>query len=260
MKTILIFLILNVILLNSQNEKKQYYYCEPEFWIEQFYKYSDSLKIEEILKDGAMSFIENDNVQLDYNFDTADSIFWKNNIWSLSDLIHQPSSKCDDFLRVNGYPIYLTYELGCALRYSIYMHLTNRKYDFFGYLDSTNRYIDSIIRVEKLNENLDSIDGIYIPYDLEDAISSLNKIFNTEEKILYKEMSEDDFISLSHFSIGQAIRNDWGLWGYSRIRTHLINLGITNPDKMSSFILTAYHRRLKGIDYDLEELIKEHSD
>lgn len=57
------------------------------------------------------------------------------------------------------------------------------------------------------------IDGEYIPKNLNDAISELDKNINDSSKILIKKMSEEDFLSESHFGDGMVIRNNWNLWG-----------------------------------------------
>tara|TARA_B100000780_G_C21048047_1_gene420775 strand:+ start:96 stop:746 length:651 start_codon:yes stop_codon:yes gene_type:complete len=61
---------------------------------------------------------------------------------------------------------------------------------------------------------LDTIDGIYIPKDLNDAINQINSVLSDESKLEIKKMSEENFSAESHFGIGLTlIRNGWSLWG-----------------------------------------------
>ena len=42
------------------------------------------------------------------------------------------------------------------------------------------------------------------------------------------------------------IRNNWGLWGGSRLLKYFKERGITHPDSMSAIILACYYHWLKG--------------
>lgn len=118
-------------------------------------------------------------------------------------------------------------------------------------LDSYQKMIDRL----RLNQKADSIDGIYIPKDLEDCFRQLNGFWNDSIKNSIKMMKEDAFVAESHFGIGMWIRNNWGLWGSSRLSSYFSNLEIFHPDDMSGIILRSYHRKLNSKDIKLEEQI-----
>jgi hypothetical protein len=81
--------------------------------------------------------------------------------------------------------------------------------------------------------------GVYVPVDVDDAIAELNK---TLPKPLIEEMragSGWDMLRYHH-GIGQWIRNNWGLWGGSRLQRYFFSIGVFHPDEMSGTILDCY--------------------
>jgi hypothetical protein len=104
----------------------------------------------------------------------------------------------------------------------------------------------------------DSIDGIYIPIDIEDCFKQLDKQLKTTTINEFKSMSEKDATTFSHFGLGLWMRNNWGLWKGSRLSTYFNKLGITHPDDMSDIILKSYYRFLNKQSIDLNKQIEEH--
>ncbi len=100
------------------------------------------------------------------------------------------------------------------------------------------------------------IDGEYIPKNLNDAISELDKNISDSSKMLIQKMSEEDFLVESHFGRGKAIRNNWNLWGKSRLRRYFKTKGISHPDDMSSIILKSYYRKINNQEIKLKEQVK----
>lgn len=99
------------------------------------------------------------------------------------------------------------------------------------------------------------IDGNYIPRNLNDAISEIEKQFSDSTKNSIKQMSENDFIAESHFGTGKRIRNNWSLWRKSRLSTYFNKKGVFHPDDMSSIILRSYHRKTTKKEINLNEQI-----
>lgn len=106
----------------------------------------------------------------------------------------------------------------------------------------------------------DSLRGIYIPKDLKDCFKKIDSFWNDSTKATVKQWTEDEFIVKAHFGFGMWMRNNWQLWGGSRLSKYFNNMGIFHPDDMSGIILTSYHRYLIGIDLNLEEQIKYYQD
>ncbi len=99
---------------------------------------------------------------------------------------------------------------------------------------------DKRAREYQLRIEMDSINGVYIPKDIEDCCVQLDKIISEKDKEYIKGLSKkDDTIDL-HFSLGMWIRNNWGLWGGSRLQKYLFDIS-DHPDGMSSIILKYYY-------------------
>ena len=55
----------------------------------------------------------------------------------------------------------------------------------------------------------------------------------------------DDMIAY-HLGLGMWMRNNWGLWGGSRLQKYFREKGIGDPEEMSSVILFLYWDWLHG--------------
>jgi hypothetical protein len=95
---------------------------------------------------------------------------------------------------------------------------------------------------------------VYVPTDLEDAFGELQKMLRPD---LLKEMkngSEQDMIRY-HMGLGLWMRNNWGLWGGSRLAKYFNGVGIFHPDDMSGVILDSFWRHLNSQPIKLEEQV-----
>lgn len=86
----------------------------------------------------------------------------------------------------------------------------------------------------------DTINGVYIPKNMEECLLQLDKVLNEVSKNEIKGLSNEGEMSRYHFGLGMWIRNNWGLWGGSRLQVYFNNYGITVPDSMSGIILSFY--------------------
>jgi hypothetical protein len=73
-------------------------------------------------------------------------------------------------------------------------------------------------------------------------------------------MFEQEFSTNPHFSLGLWIRNNWQLWGGSRLSKYFNKMGIFHPDDMSEIILKSYDRYLLTNDLRLNEQIQQYKD
>lgn len=119
------------------------------------------------------------------------------------------------------------------------------------------------IRQQKHNEEdkirfvTDSLRGIYIPENLEDCIKSLDEIYTDSVKIEIAKLTEIEYSSRNHLlGIGIWMRNNWQLWGGSRLSKYFNQIGIYHPDNMSGIILVSYHRYLRNEEIRLDEQVK----
>lgn len=100
---------------------------------------------------------------------------------------------------------------------------------------------------DKVRFTTDTLRGIYIPKDLEDCFKQIDKFWSDSTKRQVKTWTEDEFFQKTYrFGIGLWIRNNWQLWGGSRLTAYFNKLGAYNPESISVIILTSYHRHLSG--------------
>ena len=126
------------------------------------------------------------------------------------------------------------------------------KYFFGGYRNAN----DSIAQVEtdlakekrrlefEKRKTLDSINGIYIPKNLRECITELDKMLNFESKKQLRE-SKGIWEFNSHMGgLGMWIRNNWGINGGSRLLKYFNDRGMKNRDDISGAIIEHYQKWL----------------
>jgi hypothetical protein len=137
-------------------------------------------------------------------------------------------------------------------------HLQNRPFDLAAEARMLNARGDSLAQINELvhQRNLvaDSIDRIYIPRDLQDSFVQLDRMLSEIDKQELKHPDAEYSLARFHFGLGRWIRNNWQLWGGSRLQQYFERLSITHPDDMSSIILGAYSDYLNGHVLDEKRL------
>ncbi len=113
---------------------------------------------------------------------------------------------------------------------------------------------------DKIKYVTDTINHTYIPKNLEDCFSQINSFWNDSTKIQVKNWKEKEFIGKSHVGFGRWMRNNWRIWGGSRLSKYFNDLEIYHPDDMSGIILVSYHRHLNNKEIKLEEQVKYYQD
>ena len=101
-------------------------------------------------------------------------------------------------------------------------------------------------------------DKVYIPKDLTDCHRTLDTLLADSTQQLIMSMTEKDFLSGSHFGLGMWIRNNWGLWGGSRLLDYFEKKGLHHPDDMSGLILRTYWRYKHGKPLGVKKEIKKY--
>jgi hypothetical protein len=101
--------------------------------------------------------------------------------------------------------------------------------------------------------------GYYIPRDLDDALTEVDRIMGVKGRADVMKASESDMIQY-HFGLGQWMRNYWGLWKGLRLAQYFEQLGIHHPDDMSGIILDSYWRKIHGKPIDLEGQVRYYQD
>lgn len=92
----------------------------------------------------------------------------------------------------------------------------------------------------------DSIDGIYIPRNLEESFHFLDTMLHAETISLIRSLPDRKAMSEFHFVLGMWLRNNWGFWGGSRLQQYFVQRGVEHPDNMSGILLEYYYDYLHG--------------
>ena len=82
---------------------------------------------------------------------------------------------------------------------------------------------------------------------MEEWFHVLDTMLHPYDRNAIKAESRDG-MSKYHFSLGLWMRNNWGLWGGSRLQTYLSHRGLYHPDNMSGEVLRFYNDYLWGRD------------
>ncbi|TPD67181.1 DUF6794 domain-containing protein [Flavobacterium microcysteis] len=97
---------------------------------------------------------------------------------------------------------------------------------------------------------LDKIDNFYIPKNLYECNTELDKILDLESKNMLAETEERESIQ-HHFGLGMWIRNNWGLHGGSRLLKYFHDRStkkkrFNSSETISDIIIEQYIKWLKG--------------
>ena len=134
--------------------------------------------------------------------------------------------------------------------------LNNRSFDIKPEAGKLVDERDSLAELTRLQQQKDiasdRIDGVYIPKDLVECYRELDKKLDAASKQKLK-FSPD--LAEFHFGVGLWIRNDWGLWGGSRLQQYFSERGVEHPDDKSGIILYGYQKYLNGIPVRADEII-----
>lgn len=92
----------------------------------------------------------------------------------------------------------------------------------------------------------ENINDVYIPKNLEECFVELDKLLPEIDKKEMQALKNRDEMIRYHMRLGMWMRNNWGLWGGSRLQKYFTDKGITHPDEMSSVVLYHYYDWLNG--------------
>jgi hypothetical protein len=130
-------------------------------------------------------------------------------------------------------------------------HLRNQYFYFRNKRDELARQEKQQQVVEERKElerrlTLESIDGIYIPKNLEDCFLELDKLLPEIDKKEMRALTKSNEMVRYHMGLGMWMRNNWRLWAGSRLQKYFTDRGISHPDDMSGIILRYYYDWLSG--------------
>jgi len=159
--------------------------------------------------------------------------------------------KIDKYLSDNG----ITYipNKQAVILIAFKKHLLNQPIDEKAILKPYQDTQKKWDKEDAIRWSTDSLRGVYIPKDLQDCFKQIDKFWNDSTKRKVKSWSENHFVAEAHLGFGMWMRNNWQLWGGSRLSKYFDEIGISNPEDMSGIILTSYHRYLIGEAIRLQE-------
>lgn len=100
------------------------------------------------------------------------------------------------------------------------------------------------------------INGVYIPKDIQDAVSELDKKIEPEGLNAFKNYTEDEAASKSFFGFGRWMSYNWGLDEGSRLSHYFRTQGLSNVEDIIRVLMITYHRHINDKPLDTESLIK----
>lgn len=182
-------------------------------------------------------------------------------------------SKTEDIINAYGEewgyygkpPVYLDYENGLSFETDYFIN-DSTSTNLSANQQFLNSRITSIIiseseeKTDETYKNYEYIDGVYIPTDLKETLIELDRLIDKKDKKKLLKENENDFLSSQHFTLGQFIRNEWGLWKKSRLYLWFIEKGAFHPDDISTIILKHYYSNKNRIDFNLENEINTYKE
>lgn len=94
----------------------------------------------------------------------------------------------------------------------------------------------------------------------EEAVAQVvDAIKNTKDSNLFL-LDDQEILIEVHHTYGRSIRNEWGLWSGSKLKTELENMGLKHPDDMSSVLILCGIRDFRNKPRNLEEQIQHYKD
>ncbi|GAB5400643.1 MAG: hypothetical protein Aureis2KO_22280 [Aureisphaera sp.] len=172
--------------------------------------------------------------------------------WTSSDNF---GSKINSYLKEKGITNHKTEVILIAFK----EYLTNGTYNEEKIFAPFQRIERKWKEEDKVRFVTDSLRGYYIPKNLQDAISVLDRMYSDSLKLEITKLTEKDYVYGNYrFGMGLFMRNNWQLWGGSRLSHFFRENKIGHPESMSVVILESFYRYLKGEDMRFQEQISDY--
>jgi hypothetical protein len=102
-----------------------------------------------------------------------------------------------------------------------------------------------------------TLGGMYIPKDIPDVFKQLIARSDTASLNSFKKMPETEAVNYQMDRLGMLMLKSWDFYEGSRISNHLRELGVTNPEDMSFFLLLTFHRNLNNKPLDIKPIVEK---
>lgn len=113
---------------------------------------------------------------------------------------------------------------------------------------------DQIKQIEELyafNIQQTHINDVYIPEDVQDAMSELDRLSDESGRSKFLETDEDNAARILVKGLGRWMIVNWNFYDGSRLSHYLKGMGVSHPEDMAKFLIVSYHRHLRGADQEL---------
>lgn len=117
------------------------------------------------------------------------------------------------------------------------------------------------IRLSKeLNRNKATLNGVYIPVDIDDALQRLIDLTPANAIEKFKNATEEGIDRKLHFGLGKWMIVNWCFYEGSRLENHIRLLGLSHPDDMADLLIICLHRKLNNRELEITKLVKKLAD
>ncbi|MBC7885064.1 MAG: hypothetical protein H7X99_06285 [Saprospiraceae bacterium] len=97
--------------------------------------------------------------------------------------------------------------------------------------------------------------GVYIPRDIDDALSKLMELTTPEARKPMIRVHEDTIARKLHFGLGRWMEYNWNFDEGSRFSHVLREKGLTYTEDMTRFMLIIFHRHVSNKPLNTDKLI-----
>jgi hypothetical protein len=181
-----------------------------------------------------------------------DSIYFNKEFQSGTDFFHAwrlyNGSRLTKYFNKKG--LTGSHEIYVTILISYHRYLNKKPIDLEGQIEKFRaiQKADYEYYLKKIEK--DSINGVYIPKNILDCFLTLNKLLSKSDVDSIKSLPNREATIKYHLGFGMWLRNNWGLWGGSRLQKYFYDRKVNHPDSMSAMILEFYYDWLNNRNED----------
>lgn len=104
---------------------------------------------------------------------------------------------------------------------------------------------------------MDTLAGVYIPKNTQDAFDQLNKKIDAKSREKFMHTSADTIARFAVKSLGSWMIRNWGFYEGSRLGEYLRTIGVYHPEDQAAFLVIGYYRTLNKLPLEEDKRIGE---
>lgn len=149
-----------------------------------------------------------------------------------------------------------SYEMYKTILASYHRYLNREEIDLEAQIKRHRADQEANEEIYMVRLNRDYLNGLYIPANIEECMQQLDNMMDHNSKENFKIQEESKAVASAYiFNPGIWVRNNWGLWGGSRLQKYFSDQGVNEPEAMSWIILTCYYHHQNGKPVDIEKQV-----